>query len=66
MLLTSAFFFCFSLERAADSRLAMMRLAFLGSTVASGGGARCRPPLPLRLGGEPGLPSAMISARPLS
>ncbi len=47
---TSALDLAFILERAADSRLARMRLALAGATVGSrrGSAAGCRPPLPLR------------------
>ena len=61
-LLTWTFCFCFSLDLAAEALLAMMRFARLGSTLASGAGARWRPPLPLRLGGDAGSASVIASA----
>ena len=59
------FCFCFSLDLAAEALLAMMRFARFGSTLASGAGARWRPPLPLRLGGDTGSSSCRISAAQL-
>ena len=56
------FCFCFSLDLAAEALFAMMRFARFGSTVASGAGARWRPPLPLRLGGDAGSSSSVTSA----
>ncbi len=60
--LTWTFCFCFSLDLAAEALLAMMRFARFGSTLASGAGARWRPPLPLRLGGDPGSSSDCVCA----